>query len=196
MSERRRRRRPLTVAEQALWRHVATSVKPLPGKPDFLAPLDELRDSTIVAAPDAPVEMKVPAFPGVPVAPFLPPYQADTQKRGAPGSGLDAGTRRKLAKGRLPLAGRIDLHGMTEAAAHLALLGFVARAVEDGQRFVLVITGKGRSSGSDGVLKRALPHWVKLHPLRDQVSAVEPAARGHGGDGAYYLRLRRRNRIK
>jgi DNA-nicking Smr family endonuclease len=65
---------------------------------------------------------------------------------------------RKLARGRLPIDGRIDLHGLTQSEAHNLLFGFLARAHERGLRHVLVITGKGASRGSEGALKRAVPN--------------------------------------
>ena len=33
-------------------------------------------------------------------------------------------------------------------------------------RYVLVITGKGSSSGGDGVLRRAVPAWLATPPFR------------------------------
>jgi DNA-nicking Smr family endonuclease len=68
---------------------------------------------------------------------------------------------RKLARGRLPIDGRIDLHGLTQSEAHNLLFGFLARAHERGLRHVLVITGKGSSRGSEGALKRAGPGLVE-----------------------------------
>ena len=65
----------------------------------------------------------------------------------------DKPTREKLAAGRLPIEGRVDLHGMTQHQAHALLLAFLARAHAGGVRYVLVITGKGSSSGGEGVLR-------------------------------------------
>jgi DNA-nicking Smr family endonuclease len=59
---------------------------------------------------------------------------------------------------------------------------------------VLVITGKGESYGSDGVLKRAVPAWFATAPFRALVSGQEAAGRRHGGAGAIYVRLRRREK--
>lgn len=107
------------------------------------------------------------------------------------GTHLDSQTRGKLAKGRLPLEARVDLHGMRQDEAYGLLLSFLARAHARGVRYVLVITGKGSSSGGDGVLRRSVPGWLSTAPFRQYVSAHESAARGHGGSGALYVRLRR-----
>jgi len=58
-------------------------------------------------------------------------------------------------------------------------------------RHVLVITGKGSSSGSEGILRQAVPHWFSTPAFRILVSAYEDAARRHGGHGPLYVRLRR-----
>jgi DNA-nicking Smr family endonuclease len=104
---------------------------------------------------------------------------------------LDLPTRKKLVKGRLPIEGTVDLHGLTQSEAHALLLSFLHRAYADGRRYVLVITGKGESFRSDGVLRRAVPAWFATPPFRALVSGQEAAGRRPGGVGAIYVRLRR-----
>jgi DNA-nicking Smr family endonuclease len=94
-------------------------------------------------------------------------------------------------KGRLPIEGTVDLHGLTQSEAHALLLSFLHRAYADGRRYVLVITGKGESFRSDGILRRAVPAWFATPPFRALVSGQEAAGRRHGGAGAIYVRLRR-----
>ncbi|TIR79782.1 MAG: DNA mismatch repair protein MutS, partial [Mesorhizobium sp.] len=104
---------------------------------------------------------------------------------------LDDQTHEKLKKGRLPIEGRVDLHGMTQDEAYSLLLTFLHRAHAGGIRYVLVITGKGSSSGGDGILRRSVPHWLSTPAFRHLVSSHDHAARNHGGSGALYVRLRR-----
>ncbi|PRD44358.1 DNA mismatch repair protein MutS [Phyllobacterium phragmitis] len=104
---------------------------------------------------------------------------------------LDRTTHRKIAKGRLYIEARIDLHGLTQREAHDLLYGFLLDARGRGLRHVLVITGKGASSRSEGILRQAVPHWFSTPAFRILVSAYEDAARHHGGHGALYVRLRR-----
>ena len=55
----------------------------------------------------------------------------------------------------------------------------------------MVITGKGRG-GEVGVLKRQVPLWLALPEFRAIVVGFEDAHQRHGGEGALYLRVRRR----
>ena len=73
-------------------------------------------------------------------------------------------------------------------------MSFLSRAHSSGIRYVLVITGKGTSSGGDGVLRRAVPGWLATAPFRALVGSHDHAARNHGGAGALYVRLRRNAR--
>ena len=96
----------------------------------------------------------------------------------------------------MALSGRIDLHGLTQGEAHGLLHSFLYRAHANGLRHVLVITGKGSSLGSDGILRQAVPHWFATPSFRPLVSAYEFAHQSHGGDGAIYVRLRRLSEVK
>ena len=90
----------------------------------------------------------------------------------------------------MAIDGRIDLHGMTQDAAHAALTGFIAHSHEAGRRCVLVITGKGRAGG--GVLRAQVPRWLNQGPLRERILGFSYARPQHGGDGALYVLIRRR----
>lgn len=131
-----------------------------------------------------------PNPPPAPPAPVLAPA-APT----APG--LERRVRLALRRGALQVDARIDLHGMYQAEAHGALIGFLMRARATGHTHVLVVTGKGGPTYDDafserGVLRRSVPHWLRAPELRTVVLGFEEAARHHGGAGALYVRLRRR----
>jgi len=105
----------------------------------------------------------------------------------------------KLKRGKLGPEGKIDLHGMTLAQAHPRLIGFVQSAHGQGKRLILVVTGKGKPGTGTGpiperrgVLRHQVPHWLLSPPLSTVVMQVTPAHLKHGGDGAYYVYLRRR----
>lgn len=104
----------------------------------------------------------------------------------------------RLKKGKLRPEARIDLHGMTLAQAHPALIGFILRAQQQSKRLVLVITGKGKPNEREwffnnqtGILRHQVPHWLEEYPLRPLVLQVTQAHGRHGGDGAFYVYLRR-----
>jgi DNA-nicking Smr family endonuclease len=121
----------------------------------------------------------------MPPARTLPDTQVDTQ------SALARKTRRRIAKGRDAIDGRLDLHGFTQAEAHATLAQFLHAAAQRGARLVLVITGKGGRNGDHGVLRRQVPLWLQLPEMRDCVISCEPAHIAHGGEGALYVRIRR-----
>jgi DNA-nicking Smr family endonuclease len=58
---------------------------------------------------------------------------------------------------------------------------------------LLVITGKGTRSAEEerGVLRRQVPLWLRSPQLRETVLGFETAGPAHGGEGAFYVRLRR-----
>jgi DNA-nicking Smr family endonuclease len=86
---------------------------------------------------------------------------------------------------------RLDLHGMTQDAAHAALDRAIASAWRDGLRMLLVITGKGSAKDGGGVLRRNLPRWLSVGANAPRVLRIEPARPQHGGNGAFYVLLRR-----
>ena len=172
--------------DDALWREVTKSVTPLPGRRP--AP----------PKPSAPPAADPKPAPGrsdirrsamrapLPVSPApLPPL-----KPGA-SPGVDRRTSERLRKGRMEIDGRIDLHGMTQAAAHTALNGFVIQSHRRGRRVVLVITGKGNIGKGGGVLKAEVPNWLNQEPIREKVLAFFPAQPKDGGAGALYVLLKR-----
>ncbi len=179
---RERRTRAVTQAEARLWREVIRDAQPLPGRavPDEDEP---------EAAPPAPVVAPTAAPSSVPPLPpqtrLLPPL---THGHSPDGDGRNA---ERLRRGRMAIEARIDLHGMTQEAAHSALVGFVARSFAAGRRCVLVITGKGRREGT-GVLRAAVPRWLNEPRLRGMILAFSHAQPKDGGEGALYVLLKRK----
>ena len=167
----------LTDEDRVLWSLVAKSAKPLKGR----KPAGD-------ESPKPGIEERKPSVPAV-TAPAVP--APAPPKRQHVTHVLDRPTLEKLSRGKLPIEGRVDLHGMTQSEAHPLLLSFLQRAHASGVRYVLVITGKGFSSGGDGVLKRQVPAWLSTPPFRALVSSHDLAARQHGGEGALYIRLRK-----
>jgi DNA-nicking Smr family endonuclease len=122
---------------------------------------------------------------------------------------IDRRRARKLAAGRAEIEARLDLHGMRQSEAHVALRAFLFACHAKGLRNVLVITGKGSALDGDatshahswgqrdrGILKRSVPRWLAEPELRPIVVGYTAAHSRHGGEGALYLQLRRRERVK
>ncbi len=175
----------LSSEDRILWGKVARSTRALPGRLDALTEFEAAFAEKIEEQkPPEPKKAKAEK----PVEGIALTLGRGKETRLHP---LERPVKRKIAKGRLALEARIDLHGMIQSEAHGFLLGFLIKAHERGLRHVLVITGKGTSLGSDGALKRAVPLWFSLPEFRPLISSYEPAARNHGGEGALYVRLAR-----
>lgn len=168
-------KRPLKPEELRLWSNVAATVHPLPGRetptppsalPEALAPTPErLRPVSSPAVRSRPAP--APAF-----------------------RGIEPNRRRRIA--REEIGARIDLHGLDQDRARLALEAFLARAWDQGYRAVLVITGKGALG--DGILRRRAPEWLAAPHLQAVVAGISEAHRRHGGEGALYVALKRKPR--
>jgi DNA-nicking Smr family endonuclease len=111
---------------------------------------------------------------------------------------MDKKSFTKMKRGKLKPEARIDLHGMTLDRAHPALIRFILSSQASGRRLVLVITGKGKRSQEEGpiprprgVLRHQVPAWLSQPPLVQAVLQIAPAHISHGGEGAYYVYLRR-----
>lgn len=104
--------------------------------------------------------------------------------------GLDGNTARRLSRGEIAPTAKLDLHGMTESAAHGAMMAFVLAAHRRGDRLILIVTGKG--SPSEGVLKQMVPRWLDEAPMAKLIVEKRWAHRRHGGEGALYVYLRKR----
>jgi DNA-nicking Smr family endonuclease len=180
-----RKRKALSEEDRILWNAVAVTATPLKGK---AAPLM----SAPAPAPQPASEQK-PAKPNGKPAVAAEPWRPAPQTVAPPQQRIDRPTHTKIAKGRLVIEGKVDLHGLTQSEAHSMLLGFLHQAYARDRRHVLVVTGKGASFGSDGVLKRAVPAWFATPPFRALVGGYHEAARQHGGAGALYVKLRRRS---
>lgn len=175
--------KPLSLEDRILWNKVARTAEPLKGKSldDLALPNDDTMEELKRLVTPRSSET-VPAFPGQ--KPAVAPKAHPTRR-------IDKPTHAKLARGRLAIEGRVDLHGLTQSEAHGLLMSFLSRAHAEGLRHVLVITGKGASLGSEGVLRKVLPQWLATPPMSGFVSGMDEASRKHGGGGAFYIRIRR-----
>ncbi|MCB9988085.1 MAG: Smr/MutS family protein [Rhodospirillales bacterium] len=168
--------------EEGLWAHVIRTITPLhkDGTPDKITP--ERTKSPPAPRKKTSVKMPVPT----------PDSGGGQQTKSPPNPGLDRRSEERLRRGKMAIDVRLDLHGMKQDEAHAALDRFVMASYAQGQRCLLVITGKGRSQGSEGVLRRRVPQWLSMAPFSEIVLRVIPARPQHGGEGALYVLLRRK----
>lgn len=200
--------RSLTREERHLWREVAKDVTPLasspppaPGDPDdgaeeFIAKSKQAAGNSPSAPSGSPRSTRFPKAP--PAAARVPDL--------AP---IDRRTSKKLVRGQLTPESTLDLHGETRASAPDRLYRFLNTARTRGDRLVLVITGKGNAGAARHtlhsrdffhdperatVLRELFPAWLAEARFRALVTGFQPAHPRHGGGGAFYVRLRRRDR--
>jgi len=195
-----RKPRHLSPEERALWDQVAGKTTPIEREHPLVAPQESLASSSKASPskldpiPDFAVGAQ--AKPDTRPHDILRPLGERLQT--APVQ-MDSKSYGKMTKGKLKPEGRLDLHGMTLAEAHPELIAFVLGAQAMGKRLVLVITGKGKNKDEGyavpvrhGVLRHQVPQWLALAPLKQAILQVTPAHIRHGGEGAYYVYLRRR----
>jgi DNA-nicking Smr family endonuclease len=192
------RRRVLSYEERVLWTTITKAITPLRDAP--AAAVVEPVDAEPAKPRKAPPVFVKPAKAHKPVTPTAPAKPAAPAKTVPVIEPLGRRMRRSLARGKEGIDARIDLHGLTQAQAHDALLRFLRTASARDARLVLVITGKGKRSDGDGerergVLRRQVPQWLNQPEFRDVVIGFEDAHIAHGGEGALYVRVRRSRAI-
>jgi DNA-nicking Smr family endonuclease len=176
-------------ADGALWHHVTASVKPL--RKSLKNRMPEVEAS--------PVSQKIHEQKEKIPEPILIRSSEQPRQHSLPElshgvhTGLDKSNAKKLRKGQHAIEAQLDLHGMTQQQAHVALTFFIEASFEARKRCVLVITGKGlKSDESVGVLRSAVPRWLNEDPDRSLVLAFSYATPKDGGEGALYVMLKRR----
>jgi hypothetical protein len=168
----------LSEGDLEAWAAYARHVALLPGRA-----LPALTPTVVTASP----LVREPA----PAMALVPPARAAAPRYLAVGeqpAGVDNATWSRLRTGKLPPGRTLDLHGRTAQHAFHALQAFLHRAHADRVRCVEVITGRGSGEGG-GVIRRELPLWLNLPPLRPMVLA---ATHPHAANvGSVRLLLRR-----
>jgi DNA-nicking Smr family endonuclease len=178
------------LADFHLWTEVTETLLPL--RP---------RRRTRITAP-LPLPPAQPPQPKPTNFTAMPSYQSP-QTPGKPPIGvIEPRLRQRLGRGQVPIDGTLDLHGMRQDEAYSALYRYLHARSGRGDRTILVITGKGlkKLNGDPttiverGVLRTMLPIWLNSPELSPLVAGWDQSAQGHGGEGAWYVRLRRQDR--
>jgi DNA-nicking Smr family endonuclease len=112
------------------------------------------------------------------------------------GYGVNPEIAKRLHQGDFSIQVHLDLHGLGVAEAHEAFEGFLKEALLAGNRAVLIVHGRGRSSRAEPVLKSKVQEWLTSGPWRKWVIAFTSARACDGGAGATYVLLRQRAATK
>lgn len=195
MTRRDRKSRPV-LRDWHLWSEVTRSVNPLRSAPSGPASREGTEIKGGGTKPKAKTRTAIGRLEGGAWSPV--PKKPRIGRDGEPPERtIEPRIRRRLMRGQLPIDATIDLHGMRQAEAHKALTRFIVARHARGDRTVLVITGKGlKKTGfgaieQKGVLRGMLPIWLNDPELAPLIAGCEVSAQAHGGEGAYYVRLRR-----
>ena len=97
----------------------------------------------------------------------------------------------------------IDLHGYSLDEANNKIKDLILKSFEDGIEKLKIITGKGIHSKNEedpfvskrlGTLKYSVPDFLRNDiELNDIIKSLSPAKIEDGGDGAFYLYLKKKN---
>ncbi|MDC0921426.1 Smr/MutS family protein [Candidatus Pelagibacter sp.] len=96
----------------------------------------------------------------------------------------------------------IDLHGYTLEEANKSIQDFINKSYEDNINKLIVVTGKGLHSNNEknpyvskelSILKYSVPEFIKKNiDLVKKISEIKSANIEDGGDGAFYIYLKRK----
>jgi DNA-nicking Smr family endonuclease len=96
----------------------------------------------------------------------------------------------------------IDLHGYTLEEANKSVQDFINKSYEDNINKLIVVTGKGLHSNNEknpyvskelSILKYSVPEFIKKNvDLEKKISEIKGANIEDGGDGAFYIYLKRK----
>ena len=196
--------RVIAPEEAELWDRVAGSIDKVKAKPRVTSHVTDLvPPSPAASVRAAPAPAKSPAKSSARPAPSPPPPKT---ARPPPLADFDRRAVRQVASGKVAIDSRLDLHGLRQRDARVELHAFLRAAQARGYKTVLVITGKGDTADNRdhlaaalgksqrGVLRRSVPQWLEEPDLRTVVLSYTSAGTRHGGDGAFYVQLRKAGR--
>lgn len=202
------RKRPLSPREERMWQRVTKSIRRLEGRHPEPAPEDQPHDDGDIPSPSSasrethhpPKTYERPKASREDLEKLLdghtgPRIHERLTKRLNPAPPslksqiADRGGEKRIQRGKFDIGPSLDLHGETQASARATLLRFVVGNRNAGERSVLVITGKGR--GGRGVLRSRFLEWIGEADFKMHIGGYARANQKHGGDGAFYVFLRR-----
>ena len=167
----------MTTKDKHVWETYTREVVPVPKARRKMSSVKAVSEKS---AARVSAEKEAPRLPTIDA---LKPLAADIF------NALERKREKSLRQGSVEIDAKLDLHGMTQVEAFSALTAFMRKKAKAGKRHLLIITGKGR--GGDGVLRRNLESWLGQLPEASAILALRPAAPKHGGEGAFYVVMRR-----
>ena len=100
----------------------------------------------------------------------------------------------------------IDLHGYTLDEANKTIEDFINKAFSENINKLIIVTGKGLHSENEkdpyvskdlGILKYSVPEFITNNPdLMNKINEITDAKIEDGGEGAFYIFLKKNKSIK
>lgn len=173
------RKRDLKLPDHDLWPLVVRNVIPL----STTIPLQPKQVERVEPAKGVDVNEETPIRKTVARASAPRPVKPQDLSQ------MDGSNADKLRRGLYPVDYTLDLHGHSLSQAHERLNRVLNQAIGQGWRCLLIVTGKGKLG--EGAIRRSLPEWLNVSPHLSRILALKSAPPHQGGEGAYYLLLRR-----
>lgn len=188
--------RNLSPDEAALWARVMASARPLRAVAPTRHAAPTRAEFAEALSPQIASRKGKGSPPAVPRPVAVPELRVRPTPPRTPANTLDGGWDKRLTRGTVSPDVTIDLHGHTLRSAHDLLDAALARAIADGDRVVLLVTGRPPRAESErpharGAIRAAVGDWLAASRHSRHIAAVRGAHPRHGGAGALYLILKR-----
>jgi len=110
--------------------------------------------------------------------------------------------KKGVKKGSFNIDKKIDFHGKSLLESEEQFNNTIIESYNNGQRCLLFVTGKGlfksktheegnRPKLYHGIIRSSFVEWVRSKKLSKYILSFEQASIEHGGDGAFYVYLRK-----
>lgn len=178
--------RPLDADEKALWARVAATIRPL-SREAVGSPLGRQAETPKLVEGDRAGRPR-------PLRQSLTRPAPPAKGEGLQSATLDSGWDRRLRSGAVAPDRVLDLHCHNLDQAWNAIDLGLERAIDAGERVVLLITGHARAGDPPvkrGKIRAAVNDWLAASRHAPAIAAVRGAHGRHGGGGSLYIILRR-----
>jgi DNA-nicking Smr family endonuclease len=110
--------------------------------------------------------------------------------------------KKGIKKGSFHIDKKIDFHGKSLLESEEQFYNTIRESYNSGQRCLLFVTGKGLFKSKNyeendkpklyhGIIRTAFVEWARSNKFSKYILSFEQASIEHGGDGAFYVYLRK-----
>ena len=110
--------------------------------------------------------------------------------------------KKGIKKGSFHIDKKIDFHGKSLLKSEEQFNNTIIESYNSGQRCLLFVTGKGLFKSKNheegykpklyhGIIRASFIEWVRSKKFSKHILSFEQASIEHGGDGAFYVYLRK-----